>query len=170
MTPAHKLTYYQQLITHYREMIFRVSRIYAAGDAEFMDDLFQEISIALWESLENYQGRSQESTWVWNVAQKKARYCLRKRKVEEKHFQRGLPEEAYDTPTEGDRSEDIEELYGAIAQLDPDDQLLVTLRLDEKSYREISALTGIAEGVLRTRYSRIVQQLRQIMTGTQLTQ
>ena len=56
-------------------------------------------------------------------------------------------------------------LYTAIAQLETDDQLLVTLRLDGKSYSEIALQLGTNEGALRTRYTRIVKQLRKLMVA-----
>lgn len=167
MIYAKKLEYYQHLYTHYQGMMFRVCRIYGQGDEEFMRDLYQDISLALWESLDHFECRSQESTWVWNVAQKTARYRLRKRMTESAWVQTGLPEgveEAIaDTPPPDEEESDIEQLYKAIAQLDADDQLLVTLRLEAKSYAEIAAQMGLQEGALRTRFNRIVQQLRQLM-------
>ncbi len=161
MTYGKKTDYYQELLSRYRGIIFRTCRIYGGGDADFMRDLFQEVSLALWESLDHFQHRSQESTWVWNVAQKTARYRQRKRKVEQAFLQTGLADEALQVPA-ADRP-DIEELYAAIAQLQSDDQLLVTLRLDGCSYAEIAARLGTNEGTLRTRHTRILQQLRQLM-------
>jgi len=161
MTHKEKIEYYQELISRYRGIIFRVCRIYGSGDAEFMRDLYQEVSVALWDSLEDYQHRSEESTWVWGVAQKTVLYQMRKKKIESAFVQTGLPEEVYEEPA--DSGPDIEELYSAIAQLQADEQLLVTLRLDDKSYKEIATQLGLNEGALRTRYTRILQQLRKIM-------
>lgn len=161
MTYANKIEYFQQLISCYRTLIFRACRIYGGGDTDFMRDLFQEVSLALWESLDNFQHRSHESTWVWNVAQKTALYRLRKKKAESAFLQTGLSEDVSQAPTE--ESRDIEELYAAISRLESDDQMLVTLRLDGKSYSEIALLMGTSEGALRTRHARIVQQLRKLM-------
>ena len=74
MTYGKKIDYYQQLLSRHRGLIFRACRIYGNGDVDFMRDLFQEVSMALWESLENFQHRSEESTWVWNVARKTVLY------------------------------------------------------------------------------------------------
>jgi RNA polymerase sigma-70 factor (ECF subfamily) len=163
MTYGKKIDYYQQLLSRHRGLIFRACRIYGNGDVDFMRDLFQEVSMALWESLENFQHRSEESTWVWNVAQKTVLYHLRKKKVETAVIQTGLTDEMHEKPAEDDTA--IEELYTAIAQLETDDQLLVTLRLDGKSYSEIALQLGTNEGALRTRYTRIVKQLRKLMVA-----
>ena len=163
MTYGKKIDYYQQLLSRHRGLIFRACRIYGNGDVDFMRDLFQEVSMALWESLENFQHRSEESTWVWNVARKTVLYHLRKKKVETAVIQTGLTDEMHEKPAEDDTA--IEELYTAIAQLETDDQLLVTLRLDGKSYSEIALQLGTNEGALRTRYTRIVKQLRKMMVA-----
>jgi RNA polymerase sigma-70 factor (ECF subfamily) len=163
MTYGKKIEYYQQLLSRHRGLIFRACRIYGNGDVDFMRDLFQEVSMALWESLENFQHRSEESTCVWNVARKTVLYHLRKKKVETAVIQTGLTDEMHEKPAEDDTA--IEELYTAIAQLETDDQLLVTLRLDGKSYSEIALQLGTNEGALRTRYTRIVKQLRKLMVA-----
>ena len=55
------------LITQHKGILFKVSRMYF-DKTEDQQDLFQEIILQLWKSLDSFKGNSQFSSWMYKVA------------------------------------------------------------------------------------------------------
>ena len=58
---------FEEAVTVYGPALERLARAYEA-DAELRRDLLQEILIALWRSLEGFDGRCSLRTWIYRVA------------------------------------------------------------------------------------------------------
>ncbi len=137
---------------------------FCKGDRGWAEDLTQETFVQVWRALARFEGRSEAKTWVYRIA---VNTCLqdarRKRNKPELVFaDPGTPE-----PPRGDESRPnprIEQLYTAIGQLSELDRLIISLTLNELSYTDISAVTGISPGALRVRTHRLREKLRQLMT------
>ena len=66
-------------IENHKGMIFKISKMYVDGK-EDREDLFQEIIYQLWKSYQNFEGKSQFSTWLYRVSINTALTFLNKEK------------------------------------------------------------------------------------------
>jgi RNA polymerase sigma-70 factor (ECF subfamily) len=142
----------------------KICRVYADG-AEAERDLYQDILVALWRSLDTFEGRDDAapSTWLYRVALNTALSHDRKQSVradatlapDDPVWTDGI-----DPPAERVEQDDrLQALYAAINRLDDVDKALVMMYLDEKSYREMSDVLGISENYVGVKLHRIKNQL-----------
>lgn len=129
----------------------------AVGDR---DDLCQEILIALWEALPQFDDRSKLSTYVYRVALNCALNWQRsRRRYREKleSFAR-LPAApaAAESPETHAR---LQWLYARINELPPVDRSLILLSLDRIDYDTIAEITGLSVANVGVRLHRIKQRL-----------
>ena len=147
-------------MAEHKGLLFKVIRVYGQNP-EDRDDLFQEISIQLWNSIPNYKGDSAVGTWIYKVALYTAMAWSRK---QNKHTADKLTfDESEHTLTEKSKSEDarLEWVYQQIGLLNEIDRSLTLLLLDGYSYKEMSSMLGISESNVGVRISRIKKQLTQ---------
>ncbi len=137
-----------------------------ARDVEARKDLYQEMMFQLWRSLPSFAGASSIDTWVYRVALNTALTHTRRRSVhvetrlEDEHLETadlGAPLDAADETL--DLSEQSERLYAAIDRLGDVDRMLVTMHLDDRSYREMAEVIGISESHVGVKLHRIKKSL-----------
>ena len=141
-----------------------ICRVYAR-DVEARKDLYQEIMFQLWRSLPSFAGASSIDTWVYRVALNTALTHVRRRSVhvetplDQDHVEAAdlaLLDAADDTPDLGEQSD---RLYAAIDRLGDVDRMLVTMYLDDRSYREMAEVIGISESHVGVKLHRIRKAL-----------
>ena len=155
---------YEAAAAQYGAALDRLARAYEA-DPDRRRDLSQEIHLELWRSFARFDGRCSIRTWVYRVALNTALTHARRRPV---HVETPLDEDhveaadlvsldaADDTPDLGEQSE---RLYAAIDRLGDVDRMLVTMYLDERSYREMAEVIGISESHVGVKLHRIKKAL-----------
>ena len=137
----------------------RICRVYA-HDVEARKDLHQEILLQLWRSLPSFSGASSLDTWVYRVALNTALAQARRRLArpddtltiefqEHEHATEAHVDEPIET---GER---MEQLLAAIDRLHDIDKMLITMYLDERSYREMADVIGISESHVGVKLHRI---------------
>ncbi|HNP53517.1 MAG TPA: RNA polymerase sigma factor [Ferruginibacter sp.] len=143
-----------------RAFIGKIASLYSQNSDE-RDDLVQEIWYQLWKSYPGFEGRSATSTWIYRVALNVAIYHLKKKKRRIHTVSMdALPDRIAELadPTEEEKWELLKQ---HVAQLNLFDQGLLILYLENKSYQEIAAITGISESNVGTKLSRIREKLKQ---------
>jgi RNA polymerase sigma-70 factor (ECF subfamily) len=116
-----------------------------------------------------YDGRTPVASFLAAIAGRRALHALRSRSRHSAAIERARIEEAgereEDEPTEGlEREETSEAFARGLAELAPSDRLLLTLYyLDERSYAEIAAVTGLAATGIGTKISRARARLAEVM-------
>lgn len=140
----------------HRGVLFKVIRAYAR-DRDEQADLFQEISIQLWNSIPKFEEKCAVTTWVYRVA---LNVSLRWVKKEQRHRTDPLPGHA-SALTYTDEEEDprIAWLYAQIRTLDQVDRSLALLLLDGYSYKEMSEIVGVSESNVGVKIHRIKKSL-----------
>jgi RNA polymerase sigma-70 factor (ECF subfamily) len=134
------------------------------NDKDSHNDLFQEITIQLWNAYPKFRGDSKFSTWMYRVALNTAITLYRKSK-KELHTQNydeisfKIKAEAYNDEVE----KQLQLMYKAVKELNDIDKALVFLYLEDQSYREISEMLGISEVNARVKMNRIKKTLRNIL-------
>lgn len=140
----------------------RFLRTLCDGDGFRADDLAQEALLKAYLSYNRFEGRAQFSTWLFKIAYNcfcdSVRRQLRRR-TEPLESAPPLPEE----PQTFRDSED-EQLYRAIAELSENERTVTLLfYMEEKSLKEITAITGIKPATVRSHLLRARRHLRKIL-------
>lgn len=153
----------QQMLTLVRDnsaRLRRICRVYARNEDQ--RDLLQDILLQLWRSLPSFAGASSPHTWLYRVALNTALAYARRNParrelpIDEDHADIEDPANAH---TELDARERLAQLHAAIANLDVVDRMLVTMYLDERTYREMADVIGISENHVGVRLHRIRKAL-----------
>jgi RNA polymerase sigma factor (sigma-70 family) len=87
------------------------------------------------------------------------RRCLRKKKPDI-HYTPMLPDAQEE---QQDSGEQRERLFDALTKLNDADKALITLYLEDLSYQEISAITGVTENNVGVRLNRIKNKIQQLL-------
>jgi len=161
MSDKEKVEQYDQLMLQYKGLIVKVCQIYCRHDSEWARDLYQDIALKVWTHMESFNRQSSAATWIWRLAVNTAIDNLRA--IQRRPILVSTP--ALPEMAEEETPGCIDDLYDALARLPADDQMLVSLRLDGYDYHQLAQQMNQSEGALRTRYSRIVKQLREMLKG-----
>ena len=151
-------------IEKHRGIIHKICYVYAHNNLD-KEDLRQEIVLQLWKSYPSFQGKSEFSTWLYRVALNTAiTYTKRRSLIIEnpENISNQLSFENND-----DYSEDVKLLYKAISHLSKIEKAIVIMWLEEKSYEEIAATTGISVKNVSVKLVRIKKKLAEIIERLQ---
>ncbi len=137
----------------HKAILFKVARAYGATHSD-REDLFQEIALQVWHSVEAWRGDCAAPTWIYRVALNTA---LAWRRKERKHGQgRQNMEGATDVLiAPSDRDPRLDWIYQRIAELDEANRSLALLMLDGFSYRDMSQILGLSESNVGVKINRI---------------
>ena len=146
-------------LASHKGILFKVVHAYAFEHAD-RQDLFQEIAIQVWRSVDAFRAESSVATWMYRVALNTAIAWNRK---EDRH-QRGkqplaLAEGLLTTAASNGHDPRVEWLYRQIALLKDVDRSVALLLLDGFSYKEIAAIVGITESNVGVKINRIKSAL-----------
>ncbi len=143
-------------------ILHRICAVYTQ-DEESRNDLRQEMLLQLWRSYSSFRSRSSFSTWMYRVALNTA---LMYRRRQKRHRPAISIEDVPTLNADGHSStddEDVRFLYRCIRELPKLDRAVILLQLEQKSYREISDVTGLSESSVSVRIVRIKQKLRTML-------
>ena len=143
-----------------QKIILKVCMMYRDG-REDQEDLFQEIVYQLWKSYPGFKGESKISTWIYRIALNTAIAIYRKPKLPVKYYE-NFPESIHPSG-EKTGSENEEQLFWALRKLNDSEKAIISLYLDEFSYREIAEITGLNENNVGVRLNRIKNKLKEIL-------
>ena len=145
-------------LASHKGILFKVVHAYAFEHAD-RQDLFQEIVIQVWRSVDAFRGESSVPTWMYRVALNTAIAWTRK---EDRH-QRGKQPlaivEGLLTTASTAPDPRVEWLYRQIAQLKDVDRSVALLLLDGFSYKEIAGIVGLTESNVGVKINRIKSAL-----------
>jgi RNA polymerase sigma-70 factor (ECF subfamily) len=155
-----------KFITEFQEnqnIIHKVCRIYT-NNQEAHNDLFQEITIQLWNAYPKFRGDSKLSTWMYRIGLNTAitLYRKSKRTIKTQDFESVLYKiEA--TEYDATEEEQLKLMYSSIHQLSDIEKGLIFLYLEDKNYQEIAETLGISEVNARVKMNRIKKRLKKIL-------
>jgi RNA polymerase sigma factor (sigma-70 family) len=150
-------TQFIQLIDRHQGIIHKICRLYR-DSPEDREDLFQEIVFQLWKSVPTFNNEATFSTWMYRVALSTAIVTFRKKKPQI-IYTPVLPDKPETLP----EHEQTEQLFAALKKLDDDEKALITLYLEDLSYKEIAAITGITENNVGVKLNRIKNKIQQLL-------
>jgi RNA polymerase sigma-70 factor (ECF subfamily) len=139
----------------------RLARAYEA-DPDKRRDLLQEIHVALWRSLEYFEGRCSLKTWVYRIAHNTATSVVIRRKLKAPIFvgldeiESSLREEREDSL---DQKQTLDRVWSLIQKLKPSDKQVMLLYLEGMDAAAIGEITGSSPSNVATKIHRIKRLL-----------
>ncbi len=158
-------SYFEETLTEHHSMISRVVSSYERNRS-LQEELYQEISVALWKALVNFENQSSIKTYILSICHKRAVSHVAK------HVKEPYSVDIHDIEVSGEscpsekmsKSQRMERLVAAIRQLSMSDRQLVTLALEGISYKDMAEILGISVTNVGAKLNRAKQKLNQILS------
>lgn len=154
---------FRTLVVRHKEKVRNLVFI-TLGDAEFVDDISQDVFISIYHKLNDFRFESKFTTWLYRITVNKCRDYLRKKRV------RSIFVPIKDTDTEygtGPFSEnvDIPNLVRSAIDKLPEKlkEPLVMRDIEGLSYKEIADKLGTEVGTIKSRIFRARESLKVIL-------
>lgn len=158
---------FAELIEENQSKLRHLCRVYSknTGDEK---DLFQEILIQIWKSLPSFKGEAEISTWMYRIGVNTAISFIRKKNTRQEYYSSYKKEQetkgaAYYEPEYERPDERTHKLYLAIDKLNVSEKAIITMYLDDFSYREIGFVTGMTENHVGVKLNRIKKKLSKLI-------
>lgn len=159
---------FNQIVADNSERIRRICQYYNSN-IDDQNDMYQEILINIWKSLDHFRGDSNISTWIYRIAVNTSLSFTGKA------FRHMKLMVDIDTPNLSSLFEDEENhqllearlsgLQNELNQLSVIDKALMSLFLEGLSMKEIANVIGITEANVKVKIHRIKTDLRTQMNN-----
>lgn len=153
MTDAERNRIFEGWIEAHKAILFKVARAYGATHSD-REDLFQEIALQVWHSVEAFRDEAKVSTWIYRVALNTALAWKRKGRKHD-HGRQDIEAAGGVLIDPPGRDPRLEWIYQRIAELDEVNRSLALLMLDGFSYRDMSQILGLSESNVGVKINRI---------------
>ena len=161
---------FKKLISENEERIKRICRYYAP-DKDEQKDIYQEILINIWKSLESFRGDASISTWIYRIAVNTSLSFMGKSfkrmklhvNSDTQNLSSLLDESNYEDKLREETQ--FNQIQLELNQLSVIDKALISLQLEGLSMKEISEIIGITEPNVKVKIHRVKEQLREKMKG-----
>jgi RNA polymerase sigma factor (sigma-70 family) len=158
---------FQETLAEHSPAIMRVVTSYERIKA-LQEELYQEISVALWKALVKFDNQSSVKTYILSIAHKRAishvaKYAKEPRSTELEDYE--LPQ--HDCPSSELASQQrISKLLNGLNQLSLVERQLVTLALEGVSYLDIAEILGMTSNLVGVKLNRAKAKLKTIMQNS----
>jgi len=155
--------YQKRLYCHIRKLVVT---------HENADDVLQNTFLRVYKSLPNFQQKSSLSTWMFRIAyneslrfleQNKKKYYDSVEEVQQKYLENLVSDSFFE-------GEEVQiKLQRVLVELPEKDRQIFQMKYyDDLKFREISEITGISEGTLKTSYYKSVGFIEKRMLDIEL--
>lgn len=158
---------FRKIIEENEHKISSICRYYSSN-AENQKDLYQEVLINIWKSLDSFRGDAQLSTWIYRVAVNTAMGFANKEIKRQKIFldhNENILNNLVDLEENlaKDKEKLVQQLENQINQLSVIDKIIMTLVMESVNHREIASVIGITEPNVRVKIHRIKNELKETL-------
>jgi RNA polymerase sigma-70 factor (ECF subfamily) len=157
---------FEQLYRRYAPWL-RLKLRYRCADASLVDDIVQEVFVAIWRGKARYQRQdgAEVAGWMWRLASRRLIDALRGDSARSRLRSVWSRLRAQDEPSAEDHvllGVELGDLGQAIGRLSPDLRAVIQATvLDGLTTREAAVLLGIPTGTVKTRAMRARKLLRE---------
>lgn len=163
---------FEVLVVRYQPRVFATARRYARREDE-VEDIVQEVFLKAFDKLGTFRGEAPFEHWLMRLAVRTCydflRVHQRRRELTFTEYTREESDwlERYNAQPDQTVEGDVgarELLQRVLGQLTPDARLVITLlEIEDRSVREIAALTGWSESLVKVRAFRARRQMRKLL-------
>jgi len=169
----------RELLRHFHPFVLRLVRAHLPRRIS-EEDLVQMIFIKVFHKLNQYRGRMPLQHWISRIAVNTCLNALKAEKIRPEWRLGDFSEEIaagieklaateIDTATNDDCDLARKLVTELIAQLPPEDRLVITLlHLEEKSVEEVHALTGWSRSAIKVRAFRARAKMKKMLTPREM--
>ena len=162
------------LVGRYKDHLINYIYRYV-GDSDEADDILQEVFVRVYHKKKTYRPIAKFSTWIYTIAANLCKTELRRRG---RHFflslskgKSGTDERMYEIPdsrylsdSDAERLSDHEMIQNALMKLPAKYREVIILSdLQELTYEEISEITGLNIGTVKSRLNRGRARLQKLL-------
>ena len=127
-------------------------------DREEVEELFQEVLIAMWRGIDSFRGESALRSWIYRVSLNTCISAERKKRRRADSVHLGMNINLFsDTDDDSRQAQMLRERIGRLGVFD---RAIILLWLENLSYEEIGAIVGITAKNVSVRLVRIREQLK----------
>ncbi|WP_129136475.1 sigma-70 family RNA polymerase sigma factor [Luteimonas sp. YGD11-2] len=141
---------FSRMLDESRPALVRLARRYAGADD--WQDLLQEMCLQLWRSFGSFDGRAQQSTWVYRVALNTALSQIRRPRLLHSPLD-GIAEPG----DSGQPGDPLHVLDAFLAGLDPLSRSVLLLDLEGLPREQIADVLGLTPNAVAIRMTRLRQ-------------
>jgi RNA polymerase sigma-70 factor (ECF subfamily) len=161
---------FNRLVADNDERIKRICSYYNSNATD-QQDMYQEILVNIWKSLDSFRGDSAVSTWIYRVAintslsftGKAYKHMKLMVPADNCHLNNVLDDENFEAKQL--QEQQLEKLQNELNQLSVIDKALISLLLEGLSMKEIASVIGITESNVKVKIHRIKTQLKEKLEG-----
>ena len=167
---------FNELVELYETRVFRLV-LRMLGRRDEAEDMAQEVFVQIFKAVSTFRGDSKLSTWIYrvsvNLCKNRMKYLARRHSEGEDELEPVAERTALDEAkgvTFGDIAQPDRMVEGyqiervvqqCIAELEPDFREVLILRdLEDLSYEELSEITGLPDGTVKSRLHRARSMLK----------
>ena len=161
---------FKRIISDNQQRISNICRYYSSNEEDFKD-MYQEVLINIWKSLESFRGDAQISTWIYRVTVNTALGFANKEISRQKIFLNQndhLLQNLIDVNENWKKKNLLQIIENQINQLSVIDKIIMTLVLEGLSHKEIASIIGITEPNIRVKIHRIKNDLKESISSINL--
>ena len=151
-------TDFERIVREHKSTIYTVCYMFS-NDQDEVNDLFQETLINLWRGFNKFEGRANIRTWIYRVSLNTC-ISIHRKKKRMKTLPLSMEINLFEDRDEDTRQIDL--LRHRISRLQPFDRAIVLLWLENLSYDDIAAITGISVKNVSVKLVRIREQLKKM--------
>jgi len=161
---------FNAIVSENSDRIRRICRYYNAN-AEDQKDMYQEVLVNIWKSLDNFRGDAAITTWIYRVAVNTSLTFTDKAYRQMKLMVNGDTQNLSTVVDEESLKEkliqehQLNRLQTELNQLPVIDKALISLMLEGLSMKEIADVIGITEPNVKVKIHRIKTQLKGKLKG-----
>ncbi len=147
----------------------RINRIcqFYCRNVEDKKDMYQEVLVNIWKSLDKFRGDSAISTWIYRIAVNTSISFSGMASRDKKLYIDKVPQNLNFLLDENELyqkfqiEEQLEQLEICVNQLSVIEKILISLVLEGLTMREIADVVGLTEPNVKVKIHRIKEQLKQ---------
>ena len=146
----------------HKGILYKVSRMYF-DKLEDQQDLFQEIILQLWKSLDSFKGNSEFSSWMYRVALNTAIVFFKKEKRKQDNFTIIKNEPIDNEVFDSEKDQQLVHFHKAVKQLTKIEKAIIILLIEGYSGKKIAENLGLSEVNVRVKIKRTKNKLQEII-------
>lgn len=161
-----KKSRFRALYKEHSDKIYRICYGYLNNDSE-VKDLYQSVLLNVWENLDSFRGEAKITTWIYRITVNTALTHFKKQKKLDSIYHNQGDFSAFGSKMSSNLNKDplpaLRELNNCISKLEKQDRVIISLYLEDLSYKQISEIMGISTNYVGVKINRIKKELQRLM-------